>query len=255
MDISTIGNLDYSALQKSWQGYSETMNQQFSRIIDFDENYYKDMVTLWKEFTDTMNSNILPLNVYEKGNYNKWYESWLEYTDKISNDFSETLQENIRKGSELYEDNDLWFITFGISEEQKQQIKEVSKIMVDYWLDIINKTTEVFKESYRQENGKEYLQKYKELSDYWTESYSNLVDHLMGTKVFERFKDYNLNDQLSGWKMIQQFYNNSLRNLGMNNGADLTALSEELENLKSEVNKLSSEFDDYQKKNNSKKKK
>jgi hypothetical protein len=254
MDISTIGNLDYSVLQKSWQGYSEKMNQQFSKFMDFDDNYYKNMVTLWKEFTETMNSNVIPVNVYEKTDYNKWYESWLEYSDKISNDFSEALQQNIKKQTELYEDNDLWFNKFGFNEEQRQQLKEFSSIVVDYWLEVINKTTETFQETCRQENSSEYLQKFKELSEYWTESYSNMVERLMNTKGFEKFKDYDLNHQLSGWKMIQQFYNNNLRNFGLNNGADLSLLSEELEKLKSEVNKLSSELDGYQKKGSSKKK-
>ena len=102
--------------------------------------------------------------------------------------------------------NDLWFNKFGFPEKQRQDMFEVSHIMSEYWLDMMNKTTEIFKETLNSENKLNIAYKIPELYQYWTQSYTNLIERLMNTPSFESFKDFSYDQNISGLRAIQKFF-------------------------------------------------
>jgi hypothetical protein len=256
-DISNIGNLNYDTIQDSWKGYSEKVTEQFSKYLGVDENYYKNMTTLWTEFTDSMSNQMSNLNVPNKSGYYPWYESWLEYSDKFSKDFTEAIQSQIKQTSDLYEMNDLWFSKFGFPEKQKEDLLEVSHIMSDYWVDMMNKTTEIFKESLNPENNFNMPYKLPEFYQYWTQSYSNLIERLMNTPGFESFKGFSYDQNITGLRAIQKFFADNMKNFGMVDESyrkDYDKIYDRLHDLKSEVDRLTKELDKYNKPSRSKKK-
>jgi hypothetical protein len=257
-DISNMGDLNYSVLQKSWKGYSENVSKQFSKLMRIDDNYYKDLINLWNEFTDTMSSQISNLKVYEKPEYNKWYESWLDYTDRASKDLTQAIQKQLKAGTELFDMNELWQNNLGMNEDQKQEMFKVTKIMGDYWLEMMGTTTELFKDSLTSKSASDFPQKLPEFYQQWSKSYSNLIENLIKTSSFEIFKGNKYDQNLSGLRAIQHFFANNLKNFGLvdnSSGNGYDELYSELQGLKKDVDGLTKELDAYKVNSTSRKKK
>ena len=158
-DISNVSNFDYGTFQDTWKDYSEKMTDKFQQYTKMDENYYKNMVTMWKEFTESMSSQIPKLNVYDKATYTQWYDYWLN--------------------------------KLGLNDEYKQQLLDASRVMSDFWLDMIEKTTETYKDALNvKNNGYDYANKFQEFYEYWTAAYTKLVNNLRDTSIFKNLNDF-----------------------------------------------------------------
>jgi hypothetical protein len=246
-DMSNIGNLNYDALQESWQGYSKRMGEQISDLMKVDENSYKDIMTLWNEFTDNMSTQISNLTIYEKDNYSKWYEDWLDNSDRFNKEITDIIQKQLKYQSEIYETNELWLNRFGIKEEQKQQILDMSQIIAEYWLEAVNKTTEIVKESLNPESKTDFIFKFQEFYDYLTYAYSNMIKRLITTSGMEELKDFKFDPNLLNYNKVQELFIKHLKSYGLPSPfnasskdfkSEITELKERLETLTDELDNL-----------------
>lgn len=256
-DISNMGNLNYNTFQDSWRGYSEKVSEQFSQFTKIDDSYYKNIATLWNRFTETMSSQISNLKVYEPPEYNKWYEPWLEYTEEASKSLTQAIQKQLKAGSEMYDMNELWLNNLGLNETQKKEMIEVTQIMGEYWLDMMNKTTELFKDSLNTNSTSNFTQKLPDFYQHWKESYSSLIERLMNTSIFNNFKDKETDQYLTGLRAIQHFFANNLKNFGLVDttyGEGYGKVYSELQELKKDVDDLTKEMESYKPSSSSRKK-
>jgi predicted nucleic acid-binding Zn-ribbon protein len=251
LDVSSLNNLDYGTIQESWQGYSDKFNEQFNKLLKFDDNSYKDMTTLWDEFTNQMNSQLSSLNVYEKANYTQWYDSWLEYTDKMNKDIQQVIQKQLKQQSELFDSNDLWAKKFGFNDDHKQQMIEASKIMSDYYQDVTNKTAELVKESINSKHTpQDFSRRVQELHTYWFDSCSNMFEHLGDIFGFGMYAKFDLAQTFPGFQAVYKIITDNLQNFGYTNKNDYSKIESELEELKKQVDVLTTELEKHNGQNN-----
>lgn len=254
-EISKPGNFNYDALQESWKGYSEKMKDQLNKIMRLDENTYKDMASLWNEFTENMSSQLTSMNVYEKASYSEWYENWLDYTDRINREFSEVIQKQIQRQAEVFDTNELWMNKFGFNEEHKQMILDISQILSEYWLDVINRTTKIVKESITPDSKLDFNYKFQEFYDYLTSTNSNLIKRLMNTLPMENLKGYDLNKSLPNIQLMQDLVTNNLKYFDTMGYYGYNRLSDEIESIKREVDSISEELGNFRRASKSSRKK
>lgn len=255
IDIPTLGDLNYGALQDSWKGYSERMSEQMDKLLNTDDSYYKEIVTLWNEFTEHMNTQVTNLNLYDKNNFSKWYETWLEYYDKMNKEFSSAIQYQLKQHSELHEMNELWLNKFNFNDDYKQQILEITRILSEYCQETINKANEIVKRSFEPENNNDLYNNYHDFYKFWTESYLNMTKQLITASNLDAWKDYGSEFDFIGYKMMQKYFNNNLKSFGIADNYEHDKYNEEFQALKKDVETLSKELGIYKKQSNTYKKK
>jgi len=255
LDISNVNNLNYGGIQETWKGYSEKVSEQISKFVRLDENYYKNIATLWNEFTESMNSQIPTWNNYSNEYYNNWYENWLEYTDKISKGFTEIVHRQFKQRPEINDINDLWLSRFGFTDKQKQQLLDLSEAISEYWLDVITKSTEIVKDSFNPENHNDLQQKFKEFYDFWTDSYSNTIERIMKIYGYENWNEQYTKYPFPSYDLVQEFFTNHFKALGLNQYYEYDKVYKMLEELKEEVYKVTKELTTYKNQPTSRKKK
>ena len=140
--------------------------------------------------------------------------------------------------------NELWMTKFGLNEEYKQQIMDTSRIMSEYWLEAVTKTTEIVKESLNPGSKIDFANKFQEFYDYLTWSYSNMAKRLVEIQGLNNLKDYNITQYPLDFNLLQQFLTNNLHNFGFHNN-DSDKLYKDIETLKNKVTELSKELDKY----------
>jgi hypothetical protein len=231
LDMSNLGNLNYAKLQDSWKGYSERINDQIYQLMNIDGSYYKDVMKLWSEFSENMNDQISKIKMYDKSGPSNWYDYWLDYSDRISRDISNAIQKQFDSRSELYEMNELWLNKFGFNDDQKQRILETSKILYEYWFDVMKHANDLINESSKLDRATELPKRFQEFFEYWSKSYSNLIEHLMEITPIETWRDYNPKEDLNLFSPSKQ------SNSNINH--------EEIEDLKQKVKDMAEAIEEF----------
>lgn len=251
LDMSNMGNLNYTKLSDSWKGYSERINDQIVKLMGFDDNYYKDVWQLWSEFSETMNKQLSNMGSYEPTNYSQWYEYVLDYGDKFSKDFTNAIQKQFGQTSDLYDMNELWLRTFNLSDDQRQKILDSTKAISNYWFEVLNHATELIKDYSTYDKNTDLANRYQEFYNSWAKSYTELMENFTNLTPMELWKDFKPDEDFLGLGLVQKFIKENLKLYNVNNQYEYDSLYKELDHLKEEVENLTKQLDEYKNKGES----
>ena len=168
--------------------------------------------------------------------------------------FLVAIVNNLKQQSELNEMNELWRNKFRLTEEHKKQIMEMYQIMSDYWQNVMDKSTDIFKESMDSKNNLDFAGKFSEFYKYWFESYSNMVDRLINTSTPEPRIEEDSEPPFLGLKMLKELYKNNMKNFEVFQKFNVVYYQQQLQELKSDVDAISEHLNNYKTKSSSRKK-
>jgi len=221
---SNMGNFNYGLIQENWQEYSEMFSQEMNKLIEFDENYFKNMTNLWNQFTNTINSGFVKLNGFEKENYQKLYETLFTEFEELNRNYNSIMENQLKGESKLLNIYEQLLLKLGFGEKNVQQIIEFHKITMDYYTKMWNNAMGIFKKSVTNIDTSEYL------------------EHLQKFTEIQSFL-----------KMIQQLFTNYLKNYDWNYWNNLNSGHTNVQDLKEKIDELSKELENYKKHSRSKK--
>jgi len=250
---SNMGNFNYGLIQENWQEYSEMFSQEMNKLIEFDENYFKNMTNLWNQFTNTINSGFVKLNGFEKENYQKLYETLFTEFEELNRNYNSIMENQLKGESKLLNIYEQLLLKLGFGEKNVQQIIEFHKITMDYYTKMWNNAMGIFKKSVTNIDTSEYLEHLQKFTEIWREDYMKMIQRVTEPSILHNWNEQYQDQNQSFLKMIQQLFTNYLKNYDWNYWNNLNSGHTNVQDLKEKIDELSKELENYKKHSRSKK--
>jgi len=251
---------EYQEIYKCWTEFSDKMSKNMLDATFGDESICKNIYNSWKEYSEKLNLDLSNLLKTDDKSHTDLMDFWSEYSEKLNEQFSNLMREGFKEPFELYE---LWMDTYAKTLTEGSRSGDISSIISKYWLDVLNRFTDVYStkgiglttsispsgQKEGIEPGEQIYKQYEEIYNYWVDASQKMLDEIMRSPAYGNFLAQSINSSMDNRKMLENMMTENFKNLGITSRNELEEIRLELKNITSRLDNINQTIQ-----NNSKKK-
>jgi len=258
-ELFESGRAEHLEIYKCWTEFSDKMSKNMLDTTFDDESICKNIYYSWKEYSEKLNLDLSNLLKTDDKSHTDLMDFWSEYSEKLNEQFSNLMREGFKEQFELYE---LWMDTYAKTLTDGSRSGDIPSIISKYWLDAINRFTDVYstkdiglvtgtgpsEQKEGIEPGEQIYKQYEEVYNYWVDASQKMLDEIMRSPVYGNFLAQSINSSMDYRKMFENVMTQNFKNLGITTRNELEEIRMELKNITSRLDNINQTI-----RNNSKK--
>jgi hypothetical protein len=234
MKLTKEGSKEYEQLYNLWSEYAQKMSQKLANFSPDDKKAFSEMQDMWTDYSDKIGGRFADILKKEDGPFRELYQLWSDYSGKMGVYLSELMSSSFKEQKELYE---LWMDAFGIKDKEGlENMPKALEGMNAFWQNLWQQSEDVLSS---KEGKVDYAEKYKELNELWTKSYSKMMTDILRSQAFAELNSMMMDRNLEFRQLNEKAMNQYLSSMGLPTREGLDDIYKKLHELDRKISDIS----------------